>query len=215
MAEKLELVVGDFNLSSWSMRAWLAAQISGLEIQIIPIRLDSPTTKNAIKKYSPSGKVPVLVHDKLRVWDSLAICEYLAEIAINKSMWPRGRVARAQARSYVSEMHSGFTHLRAQLSMDVNLRMQINHLTPGTVEDIKRILYLWESALLKYKGPFLFGDFSIVDAYYAPVVMRFLSYGIEIKSKAIKKYIRSLQAHPVIQEWVRLAKKEKPLKMKF
>lgn len=215
MDEKIELIVGDYNLSSWSMRAWLAAKISGLDIKVIPIRLDTPQTAKQIKKYSPSGRVPVLHHGKLRIWDSLAICEYLAEIAPNKSMWPKGRSARAEARSYVCEMHSGFASLRAQLSMDVNLRMNINHLTGATIEDIRRICQLWENALVKYQGEYLFGEFSIVDVYYAPVVMRFLSYGIQIKSKKINRYIKTLQSHPVIVEWLKLAKKEKPYRIQF
>lgn len=209
---KMSLVVGDFNLSSWSMRAWLAAQISGLEINTIAIRLDTPKTETQIKKYSPSGKVPVLVHDKLSIWDSLAICEYLAEVSPNKAMWPRSRSARAEARAYVSEMHSGFGSLRSQLSMDVNLRIKINHLTPGTVADIQRICGLWERALKKYKGPFLFGEFSLVDIYFAPVVSRFVSYGIEIKSKAIKKYMQNILAQEVVQDWFAKAKKEKAIR---
>lgn len=209
----LSLVIGDKALSSWSMRPWLALKASGLPFKEIKIPLDWPNTKKRILKYSPSGKIPVLIHGKHRIWDSLAICEYIAELA--PQLWPAESGERALARSMVSEMHSSFQSLRDQLSMDLQMKTKILHLTPQTIRDIERILLLWQQALKKSKGPFLFGEFSIADAFYAPVVFRFLSYGIDIKNKSALKYMKHIQAHPAVKSWYQAAQKEKPFTSKF
>ncbi len=211
----LELVIGDKNLSSWSMRPWLVLKKSGLPHKETQILLDRPNTAREIQKHSPSGKVPVLHHGKTTVWDSLAIAEYLAELAPEAQLWPRQASQRAVARSYVAEMHSGFSSLRSQLSMDIQLRIQIRHLTSGTISDIERILELWQLALKASGGPFLFGNFGIVDAFYAPVVMRFVSYGIKIKNKQVLKYLEKIQNDNDVADWVREAKKEKPYFVEF
>lgn len=209
MAEKsLQLVIGDKNLSSWSMRAWLVAKASGVPFEEILVRLDRTETRQELLKYSPSEKVPCLIHGNLRVWDSLAISEYFAELAPGKNLWPSDPTLRAIARSYAAEMHSGFQSLRSQLSMDIRLRMEIRHLAPGTISDIRRIVQLWDEALTKSNGPYFFGEFGIVDAFYAPVVMRFLSYGIQIKNAAALKYMESVQENPWVKEWVDAGIKE-------
>lgn len=213
--DQLSLVIGDKNLSSWSMRAWLAAKASGLPFQEILIPLDQAETKLELNKYSPSSRVPCLIHGDLRIWDSLAICEYLAELAPNKDLWPVDQQTRAIARSYVAEMHSGFSGLRSQLSMDIRLKMEIRHLTPQTIEDIKRILSLWTEALKKSKGPFLFGGFGIADAFYAPVVFRFVSYGVQIQSPIIKQYMQQIQNHEHVEKWVQAGLQEKPKPVVF
>lgn len=209
----LALVIGNKNLSSWSMRPWLALKASGLQFQEINIQLDQPQTTQNILKYSPTGKVPVLVHGDLHVWDSLAICEYIAELAADlapeKKLWPEDMATRALARSYVSEMHSGFVSLRTQLSMDISLRTEIKHLLPGTLSDIQRILNMWDAALKKSSGPFLFGEFGIVDAFYAPVIFRFQSYGIKITNKKIQKYMKAVLKNSFVQDWVKASQKEK------
>ena len=209
----LILVIGNKNLSSWSLRPWLVLRASGLKFKGINIELDLPQTTKNIEKYSPSGKVPVLIHGDLHIWDSLAISEYIAELssdlAPEKNLWPSDIQDRALARSYVSEMHSGFMSLRTQLSMDISLRMEIKHLVPGTINDIQRIISIWETCLTNSKGPFLFGEFGIIDAFYAPVIFRFQSYGIKIKNKKIQKYMQSILKLKIVQEWIKSSQKEK------
>jgi glutathione S-transferase len=213
--KKLRIVIGDQNLSSWSMRPWLVLKASGLPFEQTKILLDRPDTAKLIKRFSPSGRVPVLIDGTQTVWDSLAICEYIAELAPEKNLWPADARLRAQARSYVAEMHSGFTALRSQCSMDLSLKIKIKHLLPQTADDISRILELWKSALAKSQGPFLFGDFGIVDAYYAPVVMRFISYGIDIRDAQIRAYMKRISAHPAVKAWIAAAKKEKAFYARF
>lgn len=183
------------------MRAWLVAKQSGLPIEEVLIPLDQPDTQVNLEKVSPSGRVPCLMHGDLKIWDSLAICEYLAELSENQSLWPKDPAIRATARSYVAEMHSGFHGVRSQLSMDLRLKMQIRHLSGQTISDVKRILQLWTEALNRSGGPFLFGEFGIADAFYAPVVFRFLSYGIHIESKQILAYMSEVQNHKHVKAW--------------
>ncbi|MBX9769001.1 MAG: glutathione S-transferase family protein [Bdellovibrionales bacterium] len=206
----IRLVIGDKNVSSWSLRAWLALEVSGLQYEELFVRLDTPGTSKDLKAISPSGKVPCLIHGDLKIWDSLAICEYLAELAPDKRLWPVEQAKRAMARSYVSEMHSGFQALRTQLSMDIRLRLKIRHLTPSTISDIQRILFLWESALTENEGHFLFGPFGIADAFFAPVVFRFQSYGIEIASTQVQKYMKSILEYQPVQKWTQGALREEP-----
>jgi len=210
-----ELIIGDKYLSSWSLRAWLVAVQSGLTFKELVIQLDQPTTPEKIGKYSPSNKVPALRQGQFKIWDSLAIAEYLNEISPEANLWPEDIGARALARSYAAEMHSGFPSLRAQLSMDLHVSMEIRHLTPGTICDIQRILEMWETALSVSQGPFLFGDFCIADAFFAPVVLRFVSYGIKIKDPGIKRYMKNIQEHHGVQFWVAEALKEKPVRPVF
>ncbi len=211
----LSLVIGDKNLSSWSMRAWLVAQQSGLPINDVLIPLDQPETKTKLTKISPSAKVPCLIDGDLKIWDSLAICEYLAELAPDKKLWPTNQKDKALARSYVAEMHSGFSGIRTQLSMDIRLRMEVRHLTSQTIEEINRILFLWTQALENSKGPFLFGDFGIVDAFYAPIVCRFISYGVHIQSPKIQKYIQTVTNQPHVKSWIDSALIEQPQPVLF
>lgn len=209
MASKIKLVIGDKNYSSWSMRPWLALKASKLPFEEIKVLLDRPDTKKNILKHSPSGKVPVLIYKGEAVWDSLAICEFIAELAPKSQLWPKDDMARAQARSYVAEMHSGFLSLRTQMSMDIRLNIKMGHLLQSTVDDIKRITSMWESALQKYGGPYLFGShFGIADSFYAPVVMRFNSYGVQLKSSTLKKYMNTMLENPFVNEWIKEAKKE-------
>ncbi len=205
---KLTLVIGDKNFSSWSMRAWLVASLSGVPFEEKLVFLDKPETKETLRRWSPSGKVPSLMDGELRIWDSLAIAEYFAELAPNVALWPRDPKARAVARAYAAEMHSSFSALRTHLSMDIRLKMEILHLTSDTISEIERVLSLWESALAKSEGPFLFGEFGIVDAFYAPVVFRFLSYGIHITSPVVLNYLKAVQNFPAVKLWTEAARKE-------
>ncbi len=211
----LTLVIGDKNLSSWSMRPWLALKHSGLSFKEKKIFLDKPNSKKEILKVSPSGKVPALIDGKTIVWDSLAICEYIAELAPSVNLLPEDARVRAVARSYISEMHSGFQSLRSQMSMDIQLKIKMNHLTSQTIADIERIVELWKSALRNSGGPYLFGQFTIADAFYAPVVMRFHSYGVTLKDRHCKKYVRQMLDNKHIKEWVTEAKKEKSVRLIF
>ncbi|MNL14056.1 Glutathione S-transferase YfcF [compost metagenome] len=197
------------------MRAWLVAVQSGLPFKEIKIELDIPSTTAKIAKVSPSGKIPLLKNGKIIIWDSLAIAEYLNELSPEAKLWPEDMGARALARSYAAEMHSGFVNLRSQMSMDVQLSAELRHLTPGTISDIKRILEMWKTALKVSEGPYLFGDFCIADAFFAPVVFRFISYKILIKDPMIKRYMKNIQEHHGVQFWIDEAKKEKKQRLRF
>ncbi len=213
--KKSYLVIGDYNLSSWSLRPWLTLKHSGLPISVERILLDRPTTARQIKKHSPSGRVPVLHYGGIRIWDSLAICEFLAELAPHKNLWPQDPIHRAMARSLTCEMHSGFQSLRSQLSMDINLRMKMNHLLPSTVQDIERIIHIWDQSIKTNGGPYLLGDFTITDAFYAPVVMRFISYGIKIENKNAQSYMNTICRDKHVKEWISNARKEKAFQVSF
>ncbi len=204
-----DLIIGDKSFSSWSMRAWLVAVQSGLPFKEINIKLDQAGTAAQIAKYSPSGKIPALKLGKIVIWDSLAIAEYLNDLSPEAQLWPEDIGARALARSYAAEVHSGFTNLRTQLSMDIRLQCEIRHLSDGTVADINRILDMWRTALKVSEGPYLFGEFCIADAFFAPMVFRFISYGIKIKDPMIRKYMKNIIEHHGVQFWVEEAMKEK------
>lgn len=212
---KFSLVIGDKNLSSWSLRPWLVLKKTGISFKEIKIQLDTEKTSFEIKKYSTAGKVPILIHNNLTITDSMAICEYLHEVFPNKKLWPDSIEDRALARSYAAEMHSSFQSIRNQLSMDIRLKMKINHLLPSTISEIKRVLFIWNSCLEKSKGPFLFGEFGIVDAFYAPIVLRFISYGIQIKDRRILQYMKNVTTDANMKQWIQAAKKEKNTQFAF
>ena len=200
----LTLVIGDRNYSSWSLRPWLAARQAELPFAEVSIRLDRADTRERIRRYSPSGKVPCLIDDdgaeRLLIWDSLAICEYLAELA--PALWPAERALRAEARSLSAEMHSGFVSLRQNLPMDIRARKPRQAISPETAADIRRIVDIWESARNRFatRGPFLFGTFSIADAMYAPVAWRFVSYAVDLPA-ASQAWVESMLALPAMREW--------------
>ncbi len=209
MAAKVKLVIGNKNYSSWSMRPWLVMKASKLPFEEIKVLLDRPETQKNILKYSPSGKVPVLIYNGEPIWDSLAICEFIAELAPKAQLWPKDEIARAIARSYAAEMHSSFSSLRTQMSMDIGLSIKMGHLLSSTVEDIKRITEMWEATLKKFDGPYLFGStFGIADAFFAPVVMRLNSYGVLLKLPAVKKYMSTMLENSYVREWIKEAQKE-------
>ena len=196
----LKLVIGDRNYSSWSLRPWLVLKQSGLPFEEIPIRLREAGTKAEILKYSPSGKVPCLIDGGTVVWDSLAICEYLAEKT--PSLWPADAKTRAEARAVSAEMHSGFTALRSELPMDVHAYKPHDQRTAGAEADIARIVSIWQGCRKRFaaQGPFLFGAFSIADAMYAPVAWRFKTYAVDVPP-ASQAWIDALCALPAMQEW--------------
>ncbi len=207
----LQLVIGNKNFSSWSLRPWLLLKQAGLPFREIPVRLRQADTKAQILAHSPSGKVPALIDGDLTVWDSLAICEYLAEKASlnHVDLWPADPKARAEARSVSAEMHSGFAALRQHMSMEVAASRPGEGQTPEVLADVARIAALWTSCRERFAaaGPFLFGDFSVADAMYAPVAFRFHTYGVELPPLAAA-YRDTLLALPAMQEWAAGARAE-------
>lgn len=204
----LTLVIGNKNSSSWSMRPWLALAAFNIPFNEVTIRLDQPDTTTCIAKYSAAGKVPVLLADEVAIWDSLAICEYLAEQFPQNGLWPADGSARAIARSICAEMHAGFGGLRSAMPMDITGRYPGQGATPEAQADIGRICEIWENCLAEFgHHQFLFGDFSIADAYYAPVVMRFRTYKVSL-APALQAYVDRITAHPAVTRWIAAAEAE-------
>jgi glutathione S-transferase len=203
----LMLVIGNKNYSSWSLRPWILLKHLGLPFQEKVIRLQTPEFKDEVAKYGPSGRVPILKHGHVTVWDSLAICEYLAEIS--GKGWPKNPEARAVARSVCAEMHSGFSNLRMEWPMNARARNRRAPMTPGLESDIDRIQEIWLDCRRRFgsSGPWLFGEYSIADAMYAPVVLRFNTYGTQI-NETTRWYIAAAIEDSALQEWVLGAKQE-------
>jgi glutathione S-transferase len=216
-AEKagLKLVIGNKNYSSWSMRPWVAMTAFGIPFEEVRVSLGKPETSSMIAQHSAAGKVPVLVAGQTTVWDSLAICEYLAEQFPDKGLWPHDVEARALARSICAEMHSGFAGLRSAMFMNIRASFPGKGRTPEAQADIARICEIWEDCLAR-SGPhqFLFGDFSIADAYYAPVVMRFRTYAVWLPP-VLQAYVDRVAAHPAVAQWINEALKETELLEKY
>jgi glutathione S-transferase len=203
----MTLVVGSKTFSSWSLRPWILLKQAGIPFKEVVIALNQVSTREQIKKFSPSGRIPVLLHGDVRVWDSLAISEYLHEIFPDRELWPRKAEDRALARSVSAEMHSGFAAMRQQLSMNVTKRFPTPALSDDTQSDLKRVFDIWNDCLSRSGGPFLFGKFTIADAMYAPVTTRMTTYSIPLTG-AIEKYVETMSALPAMQEWVRAAHAE-------
>jgi glutathione S-transferase len=199
----LTLVIGNKNYSSWSLRPWLVLRQAGIPFDEVLIPLYQPDSATALAKWSPSGKVPALHDGDIRVWDSLAICEYLHERFPDKQLWPADAAARAVARSVSAEMHSGFSALREHMSMNIRARRPDRGRTPESLEDIERVVSIWADCRARFGagGEFLFGRFSIADAMYAPVVLRFQTYGVALAGTA-KDYADAVLALPALQAWV-------------
>jgi glutathione S-transferase len=203
----LTLVIGNKNYSSWSLRPWMLLKHLQLPFDEVLIPLDTPEFKEKAEQYGPSGRVPILHHLGHRIWDSLAICEYLAELT--SKGWPQDRHARAVARSVCAEMHSGFSNLRMEWPMNARARNRRTPLTPGLEEDIDRIDEMWNDCRRRFGagGPWLFGVYSIADAMYAPVVLRFKTYGAQV-SETARWYLATALEDPALQEWVQTAQSE-------
>jgi glutathione S-transferase len=203
----LTLVIGNKNYSSWSLRAWLLMKHVGAVFEEILVPLNSPGTREEIERYGPSGRVPVLRDGELRIWDSLAICEYVAELT--GKGWPEKREARAVARSVCAEMHSGFTTLRSLWPMNARARNRRTAESPALEADIERIDEIWNDCRQRFGsgGPWLFGEYSVADAMYAPVVLRFNTYGARI-SQTARWYMASVLEDGALQEWLQAAKQE-------
>ncbi len=209
---ELTLVIGNKNLSSWSLRAWLTLAHAGLSFKVQPIALGHPQTQANILAYSPSGKVPCLIDHSvsveggaLHVWDSLAISEYINEQYLGGSYWPRDVGLRAQARAVVAEMHSGFVALRTHLPMNLRARLpeqgRAALMREDVAADLARIKAIWTEALDVTGGPFLFGNYSIADSFFAPVITRFVTYGLHIPA-ALQNWCEHMLSIPAMKDWV-------------
>jgi glutathione S-transferase len=203
------LIIGNKNYSSWSLRPWLLMKQSGLLFEEVRVPLYVPGSKATLRKYAPSGKVPVLLDGAVTVWDSLAISEYLAERHPERQLWPTDVLQRAVARSISAEMHSGFTPLRSNMSMNCRGSFPGLRRTVEVAADIERIQRIWTDCRQRFaaSGPYLFGTFTIADAMYAPVVLRFKTYAVQLSSIA-QQYADAILALPGLREWIEAATAE-------
>ena len=206
----LKLYIGNKNYSSWSMRPWVLLKQAGIEFEEIKVLFDSfdpgSNFKVALDGVTPAGKVPVLLDEGFAVWDTLAIAEYVAEKFPGKNLWPRDPHARARARSICAEMHSGFTALRSACGMNIEASLpQIGQFAwrdkPDVRADVQRIVSMWGELLARHGGPLLFGDFSIADAYFAPVCMRIKTYALPVPAD-ITAYVERVCALPGVKAWI-------------
>lgn len=205
--DKTTLTLSSKNYSSWAMRGWLLAKFSGLEFEEILISPDDPEAHAELLLLSPSILVPCLTHEGVKIWDTLAIAEYLNDIKPEAGLLPADRAARARCRSICGEMHSGFSCLRSALPMNLKAHFPNFEVWSRAQADIDRITYLWRECLASYGGPFLFGTQSVADAMYAPVVTRFRTYDVKL-DEICSAYCDHIMSLPVVQEWVEAAKEE-------
>ena len=209
----MKLVIGNKNYSSWSLRAWLVLREAGIPFEEVMIRFGSGFGNGEfterVRRYSPAGRVPVLVDDDLVVWDSLAIAEYLADKFPEKKLWPDARAARAWARSICAEMHAGFSHLRNRMPMNCEATLPLGALENVVLRDVERVTEIWRDVRTSHgaEGPFLFGRFSIADAYFAPVVWRFVTYATPLPAPA-QAYVETMTSLASMKEWLASARAE-------
>ena len=214
--DTLTLVIGNKNYSSWSLRPWLFMKYHGLAFDEILISLYAEGSPAAMKQYSPSGLVPVLIDGDLKVWDTLAICEYVSEQYLDGKGWPEDGRARAVARSVSAEMHAGFQKLRANLPMNLKGRFDWRDVGEDVEKDIGRVVEIWERCRADHgaAGPWLFGGFSIADAMFAPVAWRFHIYNVPLGEVATR-YVRELLNLDAMQAWHAAAIKENEVLPQF
>ncbi|MFM2399661.1 MAG: hypothetical protein RL341_1818 [Pseudomonadota bacterium] len=212
-----KLVIGNKNYSSWSMRPWVLLKQAGIAFTEEKILFDGFSHehrfKQAILQISPAGRVPVLIDGDLTVWDTLAIAEYVAETFPEKQLWPADKKLRARARSVCAEMHSGFGALRGNFPMNIEASLpeigkKILAEKPEVQADVDRIVSMWSALLNASGGPLLFGQFSVADAYFAPVVMRLRTYGVPVPAQ-IAQYMDRVVALPGVAAWIADALAEK------
>jgi glutathione S-transferase len=203
----LTIYIGGRRYSSGSLRPYLALAHATVDFETKLIGWDQPDTKANILAVNPAGKVPVLHHDELVVWDSLAICEYAAELFPDAKLWPTARSERARARSVSAEMHAGFQALRREMPMDVGASKPGKGHTPEALADAARVQTIWRESLDASGGPFLFGTFTIADAMFAPVASRFATYGVALDDTC-RRYADALHALPAMQAWSAEAARE-------
>jgi glutathione S-transferase len=205
----MKLVIGNKNYSSWSFRPWIAMKVAGIPFDEEVISLYVEGSREQILKHSPAGKVPILIDGDIHVWESLAILEYLADKFPNTGFWPADKAARAHARAIATEMHNGFPAVREECGMSFWRPPAKRALSANAQANITRVQEIWTDAREKYGagGPFLFGKFSAADAMYAPVVQRFIAYGID-GSAPVTAYMQAMTVLPAWQDWRRAALRE-------
>jgi glutathione S-transferase len=205
---KATLTIASKNYGSWSLRGWLLCKLAGLDFDERTVGSDDPSTRAELLLLSPSFLVPCLTHDGIKVWDTLAIGEYLNEITPEAGLLPASRAERAHCRSISGEMHSGFSNMRSALPMNIKAHHPGFKVWAGAQADIDRIIGIWRECLAKAKGPFLFGERPcMADAMFAPVVTRFLTYDVKLDSDCAA-YSNAIMAMPQMQEWIEGAKAE-------
>ena len=206
----MQLYIGNKNYSSWSMRPWVLLRQAGIAFEEILVRFDGFSADSQFKKrvaaINPVGRVPVLVHEGLVVWDTLAIAEYVAEQFPEQKLWPADRAARARARSICAEMHSGFLALRSACPMNIEAHLpEVGALAlldqPAVRADLDRLVSMWSGLLAEHGGPMLFGPFSVADAYFAPVLMRIRTYGLPVPPD-VQAYMERVCALPGVKAWI-------------
>ncbi|MEM9152247.1 MAG: glutathione S-transferase family protein [Cyanobacteria bacterium P01_F01_bin.3] len=202
----MKLIIGNKNYSSWSLRAWLLLATFELEFEEVLESLRQEGLQERLSQYSPTARVPVLVDGEITVWDSLAIGEYVSDKYLAGKGWPADIAARAEARAVCAEMHSGFTGLRSELPMNCRALRRVEP-SASALADIARIDAIWSRCMTLYKGPWLFGEFSIADCFYAPVVLRFQTYDISL-SEAASRYQSFVLEDEVLGRWVEAGKAE-------
>jgi glutathione S-transferase len=205
---KATLTIASKNYGSWSLRGWLLCKLAGLDFDEVTVSSDDPSTRAELLLLSPSFLVPCLTHDGVKIWDTLAIAEYLNELTPEAGLLPKPKEARARCRSISGEMHSGFSHLRSALPMNLKVHYPKYRIFAGAQPDIDRIVAIWRECLAQYKGPYLFGKTPcMADAMYAPVVTRFLTYDVTLDTPCAA-YCRTIMAMPLMQQWITAAKNE-------
>jgi glutathione S-transferase len=205
----LTLIIANKNYSSWSLRPWIAMKVAGIPFEEMVIPLYEPGSSEAILKYSPTGKVPVLIDGDSHAWESLAILEHLAEKFPAAGLWPADARARSHARVVATEMHAGFQALRKACAMNMWLPVKPRPQAEDVMENVRRIDALWSDCRARFGkgGPFLFGAFGAADAMYAPVVSRLHTYGLDVGPVA-RNYMEAVMAQPAWGEWVEAGHKE-------
>jgi glutathione S-transferase len=207
-ATRATLTLSSKNYSSWSLRGWLMARFAGLEFDELMVSPDDADARKELLLLAPSIRVPCLTHEGAKVWNTLAIAQYLDEIKPNAGIMPAERIARAHCRSVSGEMNSGFANLRSALPMNLKARYPGFKIWAGAQPDIDRIVEIWSECLARYGGPYLFGkQRTMADAMYAPVVTRFLTYDVKL-NKACYDYCKAIMAMAEMKEWVAAAKAE-------
>ena len=204
---KATLSISSKNYSSWSLRGWLLARFARLDFEELPVPPDDADARKEILLLSPSMLVPCLTHDGIKVWDTLAIAEYLAEVKPGKGLLPSERAARAHCRAVCGEMHSGFSSLRSALPMNLKAKFPGYKVWARAEADIERITAIWRECLTTYGGPYLFGKRCMADAMYAPVVTRLLTYDVTVDPQSAA-YCDTIMAMPEMIEWIAAAKQE-------
>lgn len=203
----MQLVIGNKNYSSWSLRPWLLLTHMGIAFEEEQIWLFTENMQAQMQGKCPNAKVPVLIEQDHQVWDSLAICEYINEQYLANKGWPVDSAQRSLARSICAEMHAGFFAIRGEMPMNCRRAVGEITLSDQAKQEISRVIDIFESCLKQYKGNFLFGEFSICDAFYMPVIVRFTSYDIAVPNK-VKSYMQHMLSLPAYQSWLKAARAE-------